>query len=149
MNTSPPEPSDSPDRHAIVAGYGPVGRAVTAGLEAAGVEVTVLELNEATVKTQAELGRSIVHGDATVADDLRRANLERAQALILAIPDEQSAVRACEVAREVAPEVFISARTNFVSQGLEASRLGADHVTIEEIATAEHMRNAVLDRLDH
>lgn len=45
------------------------------------------------------------------------------------------------------PSTFISARTNFLSKGMMASRLGADHVTVEELATAESMAHEVITQL--
>src|SRR5205814_6114136 len=46
---------------AIVAGFGPVGRAVADKLERHGVRITVVELNPRTVEKQQILGRTIVY----------------------------------------------------------------------------------------
>ncbi len=140
---TPRSPLPAPARHAIVVGFGPVGRIVTEGLEGAGFAVTVMELNPRTIATQRELGRTILLGDATDADDLRRAGIDRAATLVLTMPDEDQALAACRAAHAIRPEVFIGARTNFVSKGLLAMQHGADHVVIEELVTATAMRDAV------
>jgi CPA2 family monovalent cation:H+ antiporter-2 len=138
-----PPPSDTP-RLALVAGYGPVGRIVAEGLEAAGFRVVVMELNPATVARQSDLGREILHADARLDADLRRAGLLDADTLVLTMPNEADALAACRAAHAIKPQVFISARTNFVSQGMLALQQGADHVVIEELVTAQAMRDAVL-----
>ena len=140
-----PATTDDPKRPlAIVAGFGPVGRLVVDGLASAGFAVSILELNAETVKRQSALGRTIRLGDARRADDLLAAGLENASTLILTMPGEDDALEACRVANAIRPDVFITARTNFLSKGLLARAGGADHVVVEELVTAEAMRDAVL-----
>ena len=134
-------------RHVIVAGYGLVGRMAAQRLDAEGVSITIIDTNPQTCERQSELARTVVAGDVTDPAVLKQAAVDSADALILAIPDETAAVRACAVARELNPDIFIAARTNFVSQGLLATEAGADHVVIEEVVTAEAMEKAVVDRL--
>ena len=78
---------------------------------------------------------------------LTEAGVSLADALILTIPDEEAAVRACAVARKLAPRIFIAARTNHVSQGMVASQAGADEVIVEEVVTADAMQRAVMRKL--
>lgn len=136
-----------PPPHAIIAGYGVVGRHTAQALEDAGIATTLLEINRATVDTQTALGRRVVHGSATNADDLRAAGIETATALVLTIPDENQAIQACRVAHNIQPGIFIVVRTNFVSKGLTALQHGADHVVIQEVVTAEAMRDVVVKKL--
>lgn len=125
--------------HVVLAGYGVVGRAVADRLDALGANYTIIEFNPGTVSTQARLGRSIVFGDVSNHEVLESAGIRRADAVILTIPDEEAVLRACETVRKLNPGAFIAARTNYLSKGMAATRLGADHVTVEEIATAESM----------
>ena len=131
-------------RRVIVAGFGPVGRCITEQLRAQGVEVMIIDMNSATIATQRRLGFRAVEGDVTDPAVLNEADIAHADALILAVPNEDSAVQACAAARQLAPKIFIAARTNFVSRGMLASKAGADHVTVEEIVTAQAMRDAVV-----
>ncbi len=133
---------------ALVAGFGPVGRAVVDNLEKRGVIVTVIELNPRTVEKQHRLGRAIVYGDASNLEVLEQAGLERSAAVVLTMPDEEAVLRACSVIRQQKPDVFIAARLNVLSKGLQAMGLGADHVVIEEMATAEAMAAQVLIKLE-
>ena len=140
---------DSHDKHVIVAGYGPVGRVTVDALEAAGLVVTIIETNPATVQRVSGQGKRIVLGDVTSREALIDAGIDTAVALILAIPNEDVAVAACQVARELHPDIFISARTNFLSKGMLATRAGADHVVVEEVVTAQAMQEGVMKRLLH
>lgn len=147
----PPTPTDGPDMArcpAIVAGYGPVGRACADRLAAEGVPVTIIEMNPRTVKQQRQMGRSVVYGDVTNAEVLESAGVVDADAVVLTIPDEDAMLRACRAIRAVNPNAFIAARAGFLSKGLQAKELGADHVTVEEVATAEAMAKQVLDQLN-
>lgn len=131
----------------IVAGYGPVGRVVCDLLEKARFDVTVIDINSRTTEKQHPHKRLFVHGDVRNPTVLMQAGVRKATALILGIPDEDQAVVACRVARELSPNIFIAARTNFVSKGLLATQAGADHVVIEEVITAQAMKEAIMEHL--
>lgn len=133
---------------AIIAGFGPVGRAVADNLEKRGVIVTVIELNPRTVEKQHALGRSIVYGDASNPEVLHKAGLDRAEAIVLTMPDEEAVLRACRVIRQTKPEIFIAARLNVLSKALQAMQQGADHTVVEELATAEAMAGQVILKLE-
>lgn len=131
----------------VLAGYGVVGRAVAEKLKEMGLEYTIVELNPSTVRTQSELGIPIVYGDVSNREVLESAGVRAADVVVLAIPDDEAVLRACEVVRALAPDTFIAARTSFLSKGMAATRLGADHVTVEEMATAEAMAREVAKRI--
>lgn len=134
-------------RHVVLAGYGVVGRAVADRLDTMGIKFTIVEYNPATVEKQIAMGRSIVYGDAANLEVLESAGVREADAVILTIPDEDAVLRACQMVRALRPDAFIAARTNFLSKGMLATRMGADHVTVEEIATAEAMAWEVTKQL--
>lgn len=134
--------------HVIIAGFGPVGRAVADRFDVRGTFYTVVELNPSTVLRQKKVGRRVVYGDITNVEVLESAGIHSADAVILTIPDEDAVLRACQVIRSIAPDVFISARTAFLSQAFRAQQLGADHVVVEEVATAQSMEREVVARLD-
>ncbi len=130
-------------RSVIVAGFGLVGRVVADNLTLNGAQVTIVEMNPATVKTQTRLGRNIVFGDVSDPQVLESAGVHDADALILTIPDEERVLRACHVARQANHSIFIVARTSYVSKGMLATNLGANEVVIEELATAEAMERMI------
>ncbi len=101
-----------------------------------------------TVAEQLRRHRSIVFGDVANLHVLESAGLGHADALILTVPDEDAVLRACVAARRRSPTMFIAARTGLLSHGHAATDIGADHVTVDELATAEAMVRVVMDRLD-
>jgi Kef-type K+ transport system membrane component KefB len=141
-------PDPGADGHAafraIVAGFGPVGRAVADSLQKNGADITIIELNPRTVQRQAGLGRRVVYGDASNAEVLLSAGLERADAVVLTMPDEEAMLRGCRTIRLLRPDVFIAARANALSRALQAMQLGADHAVVEEMVTADAMAAQVL-----
>lgn len=132
---------------AVIAGYGPVGRALADRLTLAGVSYSIIEMNTSTVRRQAMLGRSVVYGDATNPEVLLSAGVAEADAVFITIPDEEAMLRACRTARELAPRAFIAVRAAVLSRAIQAKEFGADHVTVGEIVTAEAMSDAAVAKL--
>jgi CPA2 family monovalent cation:H+ antiporter-2 len=131
----------------IIAGYGPVGRAIADRFAIQGVETTIIELNASTVERQHKLGRSVIYGDVTNREVLEHAGAMHADAIVLTIPDEEATLKAVQVVRELRPEVFLAARSRVLSTKFVMMTLGADVVTVEEVATAVAMEREVLDSL--
>lgn len=134
--------------HIIIAGFGVVGRSIADRLEVAGRVFCVVDLNQATITTQRKLNRTAVYGDISNPEVLEGVGIEHARGVVLTIPDDEATLRACRSIRTLSPHVFIAARTSFLSKAMAAQQLGADLVTVEEVATAETMAKQVMDRLD-
>ncbi len=135
--TSPATPNLS--QHVIIAGYGLPGRAVAEALDARNIDYFVLEQNISTVSRCAKTGVHIVEGDVTDPDVLKRAHIETASVLVIAIPDEKAALEATRVARQLNPKLKILSRAHYVSVGMEAKAAGADEVVVEEKIVALEM----------
>ena len=116
-------------------------------LEALEIPVRIVELNAETVRDQARGGRHIFYGDVGDPEVLESLDVHEAEALVLTIPDEEAVLRALQTARRLAPELYIAVRTSFPTMGQRAAHLGADHVTVEEHAAANSLREALLERL--
>lgn len=134
----------NPSHHrAIVAGYGVVGRMVALELERSGLEVTIIELNLKTIEKQLGLDKKVVYGDVLDPETLRKAGIDKADVFVLAVPNEEDAIKACSLVRKLNPDIFIAARTNFVSRGMLCTQAGADCVIVEEVVTAQAMQQAI------
>lgn len=142
-----PAPSDRMASHVIIAGFGVVGRSLADQLEVANVPFCIVDLNRVTIDTQRRLGRQAIYGDISSIEVLEPAGLDRADAVILTVPDDEAVMRACEQIRGMRPDVYIAARTSFLSKAMTAMQLGADHVTVEEVATAQVMAKQVIEGL--
>jgi Kef-type K+ transport system membrane component KefB/uncharacterized UPF0146 family protein len=135
--SQPAPPKTAP--HAIIGGFGPVGRAVADRLEREGIRVTVVELNPRTVERQERVGRKVIYGDVSNPEVLLSAGLEQADAVILTAPDQEAMLRACETIRSLNPRVLIAIRVAALSGAMRAKAVGADVTVVEEIVTAEAM----------
>jgi CPA2 family monovalent cation:H+ antiporter-2 len=143
-----PVPGPNADRHVIIAGFGVVGRNLAEHLAAAGIAFNIVDLNAGTVVRQNELGRKTVYGDIANPDVLESAGLHDAEAVVITIPDDAMALRACETIRTIRPDIFIAARASYLSRAIMAHEAGADHVTIEEVVTAQDMAVKVVEQIN-
>ena len=134
-------------RYAIIGGFGPIGRRIAETLTSSGVAYAVVELNPATVRRIVEEGGKAVYGDVSNAAVLESAGIARADALLLTVPDDQAVLRACLIAREIAPDIFISARVGMAANKDAAESAGANLVVVEELTAAEAMTKACAVRL--
>ena len=128
--------------HGIIAGFGIPGRAVANLFEARRFPFCVIERNPATVDRCTTAGLPIFQGDATDEADLRRAGIERAVVVALAMPNESAVLTAIPLARRLNPGLKILARCRHVSTTMEAARLGADEVLSEEQVVGEAFARA-------
>lgn len=151
LTETAPDNADEPvpvaPAHVIIACFGPVGRALADRLLTKGVPFTVVELNPRTVERQSGLGRRVVYGDITNSEVLESAGIRDADAIVITIPDSEIMLRSVQAIRRLAPKVFIAVRTGYLSGKVQAMQLGADHVTVEEIATAVAMEQEVMEAL--
>lgn len=122
--------------HVIIAGYGVGGRFIAEYLQRHDIPFVVVETNPETCDAQRALGIEVLHGSIADESILRAAGIESALVLALAIPDEQTAVRATELANAIRPEIHIIAGTRYTSAGIQALQKGADEVIVAEQAVA-------------
>lgn len=96
--------------HAIVCGFGRVGRTVVEELERDGVPYLVIDKNESREHELLDAVSAYFIGDATKREDLQAAGIDRARALISAVDDDAENIFITMVARSVSAKVWIVAR---------------------------------------
>ncbi|MFT7535163.1 MAG: CPA2 family monovalent cation:H+ antiporter-2 [Hyphomicrobiaceae bacterium] len=132
--------------HAILVGYGPTGRTVAAGLEAAGIPYVIAEMNAATVRTERLRGVPIVLADATRITVLNSLGLARAQLVVLAINDLAATQRVSQLVSQNAPQAHILARAQFNNDVASLQRSGAHEVVPQELEASVEILVRVLRR---
>jgi len=111
--------------HAVVCGYGRVGRATAEQLAASGMDVVVVDRSETRLE---HCPLPHVVGDATDDDILRAAGVESAKTLVASLDDDPGSVFAVLTARSLNPKLFVIARSRTDDAEPKFLRAGADRV---------------------
>jgi CPA2 family monovalent cation:H+ antiporter-2 len=130
--------------HVIIAGYGLNGRNLASALRAIEVPHLIVELNSQSVRQARARGEPAFYGDATREEILRALGIERARLLVIAISDPAATRRMVRVARALNPQLHIIARTRYIVEIPELTRLGANVVIPEEFETSIEIYAQVL-----
>jgi len=130
--------------HVVIAGYGLNGRNLAAALRSISAPYLIVELNAQTVRKARSEGEPAFYGDATREEILRALGIDRARLFVIAISDPSATRRMVRVAREINPKVYIIARTRYVVEIPELTRLGANVVIPEEFETSIEIFSRVL-----
>ena len=120
----------APD-HAILIGYGRVGRTIGDALQRVGVPFIAIEQDRRVVEAMRTIGVSTIYGDATQSGILNYAHPELARLLVIASPDPYHARYIITLARAKNPNIDIIVRTHsdqeqelFESMGVSKSLMG-------------------------
>jgi CPA2 family monovalent cation:H+ antiporter-2 len=133
-------------KRVIVVGYGPAGRSVVESLRSAGIPLLVIDLNPRTVTENCAL-IPIEIGDASRGDILEHHHLQTARAVVVTVPDPQTARLIIRQVKLVAPELPVIARGRYHIHIARLEQAGADSVVDEEYVTGERLGAEVLAAL--
>jgi glutathione-regulated potassium-efflux system protein KefB len=112
----------------IVAGFGRFGQIVTRVLRGMGIGVTIIEHDPGQIETVRRFGWKAYYGDATRLDLLESAGARDAKLLIVAIDDQDAAMRTVKRARERFPGLQIIVRAHSRTDAYEYVALGVPSV---------------------
>jgi CPA2 family monovalent cation:H+ antiporter-2 len=142
---------DVPDRpvttltdHAVLVGYGRVGRIIAEALKENGTPYLVVdERAEAIAPLKAE-GVFAVEGTAAEPGVLEAVNLPAARWLISAIPNPFEVSDLVERARTANPSILIVARAHSEAEVAHLQGFGADHIVLGEREIAREMARRIV-----
>jgi CPA2 family monovalent cation:H+ antiporter-2 len=133
---SPPLPGEDPGpalrRHAVILGYGRVGRAVARVLDSRGFAWVAIEGDYAVAREARDAGAPVIFGEAGTPAVLDRANVAGAHELVVALPDALATRQAITYARERNPRLEIVARAHSDAEEAELRAIGALRVVVAE-----------------
>ena len=131
----PPPTSAAAQPHAVLVGYGRVGKAVADGLKGR-TPLVVIEDDVERAEDLRKAGFETVGGNAVKPEVLLKAGLDKATHLFVAVPNPFEAARIIEQARAANPKALIVARAYTDADVALLKQMGAAHALIgeEEIA---------------
>ncbi len=130
--------------HAVLVGYGRVGKRIVQQLTASGIPVVVAEQNRERVEQLRAEGFAAVSGDASEATTLVQAHITGARWLVVATPDTFSVRRMSEVARTLNPGIDIIVRSHNAEEAALLAQAHAGKVFLGEIELADGMSDHVI-----
>ena len=132
----PPLPGEEPAaglrRHAVILGYGRVGRAVARVLEARGFGWVAIDGDYAIAREARSGGAPLIYGDAGTPSVLDHARLAEAHMLVVAVPDALATRQAVVYALSRNPRIEIVARAHSETEESVLRRLGVARVVLAE-----------------
>jgi CPA2 family monovalent cation:H+ antiporter-2 len=133
--------------HVIIAGFGRVGRVVARFLDAQHVSYVAFDVNTDLVANRRNRGHPVFFGDASRADILDRAGLDRAAAVVVALKGPAQSIRVVEQIRARHGEIPIFVRTHDAAPADELLARGANHVIPETMESSLQLGGLVLQTL--
>lgn len=133
--------------HAVLVGYGRVGRLVAEGLRADAVPFLVIEDAPDAVESLRAQGIEVLAGNGAMARVLAAANLARARMLFVAIPEAFEAGQIVEQARRANASLDIVARAHFDAEVEHLAARGANAVIMGEREIARAMLEHARERM--
>jgi CPA2 family monovalent cation:H+ antiporter-2 len=125
--------------HAVLVGYGRVGKLVGEGLRRAGWPLLVIETASDPLEALRTEGVETILGNAAEDRVLKAANLAEARLLMVAIPDAFEGGQIVEQARAASPRLDIVARAHFDAEIDHLLQHGANEVIMGEREIAHAM----------
>ncbi|MBL9068615.1 MAG: Kef family K(+) transporter [Sphingopyxis sp.] len=123
----------------VLIGYGRVGSHIGGLICGRGERLTVIEDQKDMAAAAEAAGATVIIGDATKESVLRKAGLDTARTLLVAIPEGAEAGAIVRRARAINPKLVIVARAHSDEEVADLARRGADHVVMAERETAARM----------
>ncbi len=132
--------------HAVVCGYGRVGRIIAGALGQRGLPFVVIDEDSRVVRSLKERGVQVFLGNAANSVLLRSAGVERARTLVVALPDAVTGRQIVDYARGLNPNLDIVVRTHRWSERDWLLDRGVGEVVMGELELALEMTRHTLHR---
>ncbi len=152
---SEPQPKPSPratagpiackgEIHAVIIGYGLIGRNVAAVMNATNLFYTVLDTNRKVVSTMRRKGESLFFGDCTERKSLLRVGTDHCRSVVICIPEIEVIIQCIRLVRTINSDAFIIVRARSFQSAAQFYRAGADAVVTEIFETSIQMFSELL-----
>ena len=143
-------PDDQPAvglrRHAVILGYGRVGRSVARVLDARGFGWVAVDSDYGVAREARAAGAQIIYGEAGTPSILDLTDVAHAHALVVCVPDALASRQAVVYARDRNPRIEIVARAHSDAEEADLRRLGAGRVVVADRELGNEMIRHALRR---
>jgi CPA2 family monovalent cation:H+ antiporter-2 len=123
--------------HAVLVGFGRVGKIVAQVLAERQQPFLVIEVDEARTAQAEALGIEVISGNAVLPEVLRAAGVPAGRSMLIAIPNGFEAGNIVLQAKALNPAITIVARAHSDAEVEHLTRHGADHVIMGEREIAQ------------
>ncbi|PKN88610.1 MAG: hypothetical protein CVU51_03925 [Deltaproteobacteria bacterium HGW-Deltaproteobacteria-1] len=131
--------------HVIICGMGLNGKNLVRVLKDTAINYAVIDLNFQNIKKAKKKGdKNTIWGDASSVEILRRANVEAARVMVIAISDRFLTKTCLSNAKALNPNLHVIVRTKYLADIEDLLALGADDVIPEEFETSIQIFSRVL-----
>ncbi|MEW9919492.1 cation:proton antiporter [Marimonas sp. MJW-29] len=131
----------------IIAGIGRFGQIVNRLVQASGFQTVVLDHNPETIAVMRRFGYKAYLGDPTRPDILRKAGLNDARVLVVALDDQKSALELIAYARKQRPDLHIISRAHDRTDVYRQYQAGSDDIVREMFDSSLRAGRYVLENL--
>ena len=118
--------------HAIICGYGPVGRQLSSSLADEGIPSLVIDLNAEAIRELHSDGKAALFADARQPEVWDLCCVDQARLVAFTFPATPEIAAAIQFARERNPSITILARTKFSNEADKLRNVGTDIVILDE-----------------
>lgn len=132
----------------ILVGCGRVGRHLLHNIRSV-YDVVVIDANREIVETLRNDGAHAITGDAGLEETLKEAAIEKAVAIVVAVPDSFEALRISQTARKLKPSIRILARAHndeeveyFMRQNIDLALNGPHEIGRRMVEYLREMKEA-------
>jgi CPA2 family monovalent cation:H+ antiporter-2 len=130
--------------HVVLVGFGLAGQNVARVLRSREIEYVAVDTNAAAVREAVDRGEPVVYGDASRRAILYKMGVREARLVVVAVNDPVATREVVALARRLAPDVPVLARTHFVLDVDKLTEAGATKVVVEELESTLELVSEML-----
>jgi voltage-gated potassium channel len=131
-------------QHAIICGFGRIGRMIAAQLQAGGIPFVIVDQAADRVAEVRDAGFLTLQGEATDEAVLKAAGIGRARVLATVLPNDAANVFITLSARNMNPRIQIIARGEVPSTERKLLQAGANRVVLPAHIGADRIAHLIL-----
>ncbi len=133
--------------HVVIAGFGRVGGAVAARLQAAGISFVAVDLNPHRIAEARASGYPVYYGDISRPEILAALNVETARALVLTVNKPATTAQLVAMVSYIFPDLQVYARAQDDAHANELRKMGAHIVVPELVETGFALAGSLIDAM--